>query len=80
MDRLFAVQEMFRQTFDDAGMVVTPETSRREVTDWDSVAHVKLILSLEEEFGIRFTEDEVSSIRTVGDFLHAIESHKTCGQ
>ena len=40
---------------------------RRDVADWDSVAHVKLILSLEEEFGIRFSEDEVSSIQTVGN-------------
>ncbi len=77
MDRLFAIQEIFRQVFDDAGMVVTRDTSSRNVADWDSVAHVKLILSLEEEFGIRFSEDEVSSIQTVGDFLDTIETHKT---
>ena len=77
MDRLFALQEVFRQVFDDDGLVVTPNTSRRDVADWDSVAHVKLILSLEEEFGIRFTEDEVSSMQTVGDLLGAVETHKT---
>ncbi len=62
--------------FDDDGMVVTPDTRRRDVADWDSVAHVKLILSLEEEFGIRFSEDEVSSIQTVGELLDAVEAHK----
>ncbi len=62
--------------FDDDGMVVTPDTRRRNVADWDSVAHVKLILSLEEEFGIRFSEDEVSSIQTVGELLDAVEAHK----
>lgn len=76
MDRLFALQETFRQVFDDDGMVVTPDTRRRNVADWDSVAHVKLILSLEEEFGIRFSEDEVSSIQTVGELLDAVEAHK----
>ncbi|MFZ1936111.1 MAG: acyl carrier protein [Thermoguttaceae bacterium] len=76
MDRLFALQETFRQVFDDDGMVVTPDTRRRDVADWDSVAHVKLILSLEEEFGIRFSEDEVSSIQTVGELLDAVEAHK----
>ena len=65
--------------FDDDGLVVTPDTSRRDVADWDSVAHVKLVLSLEEEFGIRFSEDEVSSVQTVGDFLAAIETHKGRG-
>jgi acyl carrier protein len=43
------------------------------------VAHVKLILSLEEEFGIRFSEDEVTSLQTVGDLLAAIETHKDRG-
>ena len=79
MDRLFVLQEMFRQVFDDDGLVISRETSRRDVADWDSVAHVKLVLSLEEEFGIRFSEDEVSSLQTVGDFLASIEAHKGRG-
>jgi acyl carrier protein len=61
-------------------MAVHPDTSRRDVADWDSVAHVKLILSLEEEFGIRFSEDEISSIQTVGDILTSVESHKINSQ
>jgi acyl carrier protein len=77
MDRLFVLQDTFRQIFDDDSLMVTPATSRRDVADWDSVAHVKLILSLEEEFGIRFSEDEVSSIQTVGELLDAVEAHKT---
>jgi acyl carrier protein len=79
MDRLFALQEIFRQVFDDDGLVVTPDAGRLDVADWDSVAHVKLILSLEEEFGIRFTEDEVTSMQTVGDLLAGIETHKGRG-
>ena len=80
MNRMFPLQEVFRQVFDDDGLVVTPATSRRDLADWDSVAHVKIILSLEEEFAIRFTEDEVSSIQTVGELLDAVESHKSRNQ
>ena len=80
MNRLFLLQDVFRQIFDDDGLVVTPATSRRDLADWDSVAHVKIILSLEEEFAIRFTEDEVSSIQTVGELLDAVESHKSRNQ
>jgi acyl carrier protein len=70
------LQDIFRQVFDDDGLTIAADTSRRDVADWDSVAHVKLVLSLEEEFGVRFTEDEVSSVQTVGDLLTAIENHK----
>jgi acyl carrier protein len=80
MDRLFALQEILRQVFDDDQLLVARDTGRLDVADWDSVAHVKLILSLEEEFGIRFSEDEVSSMQTVGDLLDAIETHKGRGQ
>ena len=76
MEPLAAIQEIFRQVFDDDNMVITPQTSRRDVAEWDSVAQVKLILTLEEEFDIRFTEDEVSSLETVGDLLEAVRSHK----
>jgi len=79
MDRLCVIQDLFRQVFDDDGLVITPDTSRRDIADWDSVAHVKLVLSLEEEFGIRFTEDEVSSVQTVGDLLASIETCKGRG-
>jgi acyl carrier protein len=79
MDRLLLLQEAFRQVFDDDQLAVTPATSRRDIPDWDSVAQVKLILFLEEEFGIRFTEDEMSSIQTVADFLASIETHQARG-
>ena len=75
MDRLFQVQEIFRQVFDDDAPI-TPQTGRKDVDGWDSVAQVKLVLAIEEQIGIRFTEDEVSSIETVGDFLQAIETHE----
>jgi acyl carrier protein len=76
MDRLFVVQDVFRQVFDDDTLTIAADTSRGDVADWDSVAHVKIILSLEEEFAVRFSEDEVSSAQTVGDLLTAIENHK----
>lgn len=76
MDRLFVLQDIFRQIFDDDTLAIAAETSRRDVPDWDSVAQVKLVLSIEEQFGIRFTEDEVSTAETVGDLLRAIDYHK----
>jgi acyl carrier protein len=80
MNRLFMLQEVFREVFDDDGLVIAPGTSHGDIPEWDSVAHVKLILSLEEEFDIRFTEDEISSMQTAGDILAAVESHKTSDQ
>ena len=40
---------------------ITPESSAGDLPGWDSVGHITLILSIEEEFGIRFPADEILS-------------------
>lgn len=45
-----------------------PET----IADWDSVGHFKLILHLEEVFGIRFASDEIGSLTTAGKIQEAL--------
>jgi len=79
MDPLFVLQKIFREVFDEDDMVVTPQTSRDDVEGWDSVAQVKLVLTVETEFNLQFNEDEVSSMRTVGDFIKAIQFYKGNG-
>jgi len=75
MHRLFVFQNIFRDVFDDDSLAVTPATGPADVEGWDSIAQVKLILAIEEEFGFRFAEDDLSSLKSVGQFLDAIEKH-----
>lgn len=69
------LQRIFRDVFDDESLAITPATSPDDVDGWDSVAQVKLVLSVESEFDFRFTTEEVTSIKNVGDFLSAIRKH-----
>ncbi len=73
MNNLIKIRNIFRDIFDDEEMTISEETSRKDIEDWDSVAHIKLVLTIEDEYGIRLTTEEVSSIQTVGDFICAIE-------
>ena len=47
-----------------AGEIVE-ETSMANTTAWDSVAHLNLILSLEQEFGLRFSPEEFMQMQSV---------------
>ena len=67
------LQRLFREVFDDDNLVVTPQTGHGDIDGWDSVAQVKLVLMVEEQFGLQFDDDEVSSMHTVGDFLGSIQ-------
>lgn len=45
-----------------------------DVSDGDSLAQLKLILAVEEEFNIRFSLSEMTSLRSVPDFVSAISA------
>jgi acyl carrier protein len=52
-------------TLDD--WAIEPETLAFEVPGWDSLSHVKVLLEVEKEFGIRFGASEVMRLDNVGD-------------
>ena len=60
------LQQVFREVFDDDTLVITPDTSYETLKGWDSMAQVKLIMALEEEFGIKLSTDEVVEATKLG--------------
>lgn len=66
------VQAIFREVFDDDQLVVTSTTAAKDIPEWDSLAQVKLLISLEEEFCVQFTTQEVAAMRSVGDLTAAL--------
>lgn len=76
MSVLLRLNSVFQEVFDDAQLTVTPATSSHDIADWDSVAQVKLVLAIEEAFAVRFSSDEISNIRSVGDFMFALAKQR----
>ena len=67
--------EILRDIFEDPDLQVTPETTAKEVPGWDSMAQVKVLMAVEEEFGMRFSSREMSKLRNVGEMTAAIARH-----
>lgn len=76
MNDFIVLRNVFREVFDNDSLNITENTLRNEIEEWDSVEHIKLILTVENEFGIRLSTDEVSAIKSVGDFLTVIKRRK----
>ena len=70
-DRL---QRVMRDVFDDDALVARDQMSAADVPDWDSLAHVSLVVAVEKEFKVRFAAHEVSSLRDVGELKTLIRS------
>ena len=75
INTLIKLRHIFRDIFDDEALDISENTAKSDIEDWDSIAHVKIILAIEEEFNIRFTTEEVASIKTIGEFMKAIHQH-----
>ena len=67
--------DIFRTLFDNSSLVLRDELTAPQVPGWDSFNHINLVMQIEEEFGIRFSTEEISSLKDVGEFKTLI-AHK----
>ena len=74
MERLTAV---FRHVFDDDDIVLTANTSSKDIDDWDSLEHINLIGAVERTFGMRCQTKEVSGMKNVGEMAKIIAERAT---
>ncbi len=74
------VQEIFRSQFHDPSLEIGPETTARDIEEWDSLNHVTLILAIETHFGVRFRLHEVAELQSVGQLFDLIASHLKQGE
>jgi acyl carrier protein len=51
---------------------LTAESNPDTIPDWDSVGHFKLILHLEEVFGVRIPANEIGGLTTAGKIEAAL--------
>ncbi len=45
-----------------------------EIKGWDSVKHMELILTIEENYNISLTGDEIASLKSFSDIVKMINS------
>ena len=69
---LAKVNEIFREEFDDETLVIQEETTAADVEGWDSLRHLTLIETIEDEFDMRFTMLEVNGMKNVGEMIDII--------
>jgi acyl carrier protein len=67
------VQDVFRAELDDEELVIGPATSQKNLKAWDSLAHIRLISGIENEFDIQFNLAEIEQLTSVTQLVRAIE-------
>ena len=66
--------EIFRDVFDEDSIKVTSELSAKDVDGWDSLTHIRLILTVEKAFKVKFSTSEVGKLENVGNLVTIIKA------
>ena len=65
--------EIFQDVFDEDSIEVTPKLSADDVDGWDSLTHIRLILTIEKVFKIKFSTSEIGKLENAGDLVALIQ-------
>ena len=65
--------DVFRDVFDDDMLEICDITTANDIEDWDSLSHISLLTSVEDELGVKFDMKAVVSLKNVGERVDLIE-------
>ena len=67
--------EILQEVADVKPEDVTPEKSFVDDLDVDSLSMVEVAMAVEEKFGAKIPDEQLSELKTVGDAVSYIEQH-----
>jgi acyl carrier protein len=47
---------------------LSPQTQRADIPEWDSVNHLRLVMELERDFGVRYSLELIPEMNKLSDF------------
>ena len=66
------LNEVFRDVFDDDSITVSEDTTAEDIDGWDSLTHINLLATVEDEFDIKFDMKDVIKLKNVGEMADLI--------
>jgi acyl carrier protein len=61
------LEQVFQEVFDDEHLSLRDEMTAEDIPAWDSVAHINLMFSIEQAFGVQFNGNELAQFKNIGE-------------
>ena len=68
------LNRIFRDVFDDESIQIFETMTAQDVKEWDSLNHINLMVAVENQFEVKFTVREVSTLANVGELIQLIRA------
>ena len=65
--------DVFSSVFEEP-VTLSPELSAKDVEEWDSLTHLRLMLTVEKVFKVKFSASEVGRLKNVGELAQLIQT------
>jgi acyl carrier protein len=65
---------VFQDVFDDDALTPHAAMSAKDVPEWDSMSHIRLVVAVEEEFAIKLSTAELAKLENVGQMVVLIRA------
>jgi len=63
------LQPIFQEALDEPQLKVTLRSNAANTPNWDSLAHIDIIETVERHFGVKFALGELQDLKEVGDLV-----------
>jgi acyl carrier protein len=73
-DVLKQLKEVFVDVLEKEDIELTDNTSANDIEEWDSLAHIRLVVAIENKFNLHFSSREIQSWENVGEMVESIKS------
>lgn len=64
---------VFHEVFSDNNIVLNDDMTAADVEKWDSLTHMLMISTIEEQFGVKFKLKELNKLKKVGDIVGILQ-------
>jgi acyl carrier protein len=66
------IRDLLADIGGDDSLVLTETTKASDVPWWDSLAHLRLLVAIEEAFNIKFTISELTAAKNIGELVDQV--------
>ena len=65
---------IFRDVFGDESIVLRPDLTGNDVAEWDSLSHIRMVLTVQRAFKVKFSAAETGRLKNVQELVDLIRA------
>jgi acyl carrier protein len=65
---------IFRDVFEDETLIAKPSLTADDIAGWDSLTNLRLVLTVQKAFGVKFTAHEITNLNNVGELATLVQA------